>query len=117
MSSDQGRQVPFNVRFVNLIALTSRVDLEIVVAECDFGIEMIDTQIKNRFGDADWRIDADRARGEISHKRRLAMLKLEDMPAREPEPDFHKRFNLAARRALPTATYDTIVNAAMKDAP
>lgn len=117
MSMSDERAERFDVRGVNLLKITKAIDIEIVIAEADFCLTDIDRQIAENLGDSAWRRDAERARREIAHKRRLAELKRDAMKANvqaptDPEVNFRARFYRIAAEKLDRATYNQIFEAA-----
>lgn len=121
--SDEYQKELFDVRSVNVVKLTSLVDCEIILAECDFSLGLIDRQLSDAcFGDNSWRVDAINARECIEHKRGLVEMKLAAVKARlakeqakdpvTPETNFRSRFVKAAEALLAPDVYEKIREAA-----
>lgn len=118
MSNEGSRPERFDVRGVNLIKITKLVDIDIVIAEADFCLTDIDRQIKDKFGDHRWQADATRAKGEIEHKRKLAILKRAALveaatpPEEVSENNFRGRFYRKAEELLQPAMFLAVCEAA-----
>lgn len=110
----QSRRQTFDVRALNLTAVSKAIDLEIAIAEADFAIDNIKRQMADQYGDTDWLRDATRACDEIHHKKTLAQKKLdyihrrEATPATTPEIAFSNRFMRVAKRLLPDSGYELL---------
>jgi hypothetical protein len=120
---DRLPQQTFDVRKVNLLRCEKLIDLEIVIAEADAAIAQIVAQVRDEFGDKRWLEDATRAKHEIEHKRRLAVMKRDVVKgnidrmaaaaASVPEMNFKARFLQVAEEMLPTETMAKLREAAV----
>ena len=117
--SDEFHKEMFDVRSINVVKLTSVVDCEIMLRECDHTLGEIDRQLSAPgFGDRVWREDAVAARVGVIHKRALVEMKLGSIkekmakPPVPPEDNFKSRFMKAAEALLPVETYEAIREAA-----
>lgn len=105
----------FDVRQINLLKVTSVVDVKIVIAECDRALSMIKAQVAEGFGDGVWLKGATRANDEIMHKRNLAVMKMEALQKNAADRNFRTRFIDAARVVLDKETFNRVFDAARTD--
>jgi hypothetical protein len=114
----------FDPRAVNVLAIKSSSDASILIAECDYALGQIASQHADAgfSKDREWKAAAERAANDIMHKKSMAIIKRDAMEKREaelsarPKPSaddmFKARFERAARKMLPAATYEDIVTEA-----
>jgi|GEM_PF-4344491 len=117
-NDDDRPQQTFDVRKVNLLRTDKLIDLELVILEAEAAIAQIVAQVRDNFGDKDWLTDATRAKHEIEHKLRLAIMKRDVVKANNAsavlsvETNFKSRFFKVAEEMLPADTMDKLRAAA-----